>query len=114
MLRNEDLDVVEYRPLCRRGPQDVVMFSVWLGKHYQDDEIMSLEYQPFEEKPGLPHEAKLAAVLELRHEFAKCLDLDNIENQKKRDVYINMSTVNQGQVQVQVETAIIEIIRKLH
>ena len=90
------------------------MFSVWLGKQYQDDEGMILEYQPFEEKPGLPHEAKLAAVLELRHEFAKCLDLDNTQHGKRSDVYINMSTVNQGQVQVQVELVIIEISRKLH
>ena len=57
LLRNEDLDAVEDRRVCRKGPQDGVMFSVWLGKHYQDDEIMILEYQPFEQKPGLPHVA---------------------------------------------------------
>ena len=47
-------------------------------------------------------------------EMSKCLDLDNTQHEKKSDVYINMSTVNQGQVQVQVEPVIIEISRKLH
>ena len=53
------------------------------------------------------------AMLELRHEFAKCLDLENIQHEKKSVVYMNMSTVNQGQAQVQVELVIIEINRKL-
>ena len=57
LLRNDDLDEVKDRRACRKGPQDGVMFSVWLGKHYQVDEILILEYQPFEQKPGLPHVA---------------------------------------------------------
>ena len=42
------------------------------------------------------------------------LDLENIQHEKKSVVYINMSTVNQGQAQVQVELVIIEISWKLH
>ena len=53
-------------------------------------------------------------MLELRHEFAKCLVLENIQREKKSVVYINMSTVNQGQTQVQVELVVIEISWKLH
>ena len=57
LLRNDDLDEVKDRRACRKGPQDGVMFSVWLGKHCEDDEKLILEFQPFEQKPGLPHVA---------------------------------------------------------
>ena len=55
--RNDDVDQINDRRACRRGPQDGVVFSIWLGKHCEDYEKLILEFQPFEQKPGFPHVA---------------------------------------------------------
>ena len=55
--RNDDEDQIDGRRVCRRGPQGGVVFSIWLGKHFEDDRKLLLEFQPLEQKPGLPHVA---------------------------------------------------------
>ena len=57
LQRNDDVDEIKDRRACRRGPQDGVVFSIWLGKHCEDYEKLILEFQPFEQKPGFPHVA---------------------------------------------------------
>ena len=89
--------------------------QMWISKRELNESDPNIVHRSGCRKVSMTNQTQPAQMWISKGEFVELsLDLENIQHEKKSVVYINMSTVNQGQAQVQVELVIIEISWKLH